>query len=311
MPDSGLISPTRTGLAERAFANPHVMLTVTMLCWSGNFIAGRLSAGEVPPISLAGLRWLVAVMIMLAIAGPRLRSDWPIVRAHWPILLLLGITGAGLFNSLQYVALNHTSALNALLINSSGPIFVALACLVLFGDRLRGLQWLGIVLSLTGVLTVGTKGRLDALGDVSFNSGDGFMLAAMLTWGVYTAFLRKRPPIHFLSLALVQMIIAAVFNFPLMLWELASGAVLKASLGTVAAVAYVAIFPSIVAYICYQRGVQLLGGARAGIYLHMVTVFGTILSVTVLGESLRSYHLAGFALIILGISLTARKGKVA
>lgn len=286
--------------------NAPLLLTITMLCWAGNFVVGRWSAGHVPPIFLAWSRWTFAGLILLTIAWPRLKADWPLIRAKWPVLLLLGVTGGGLFNTLQYLALHNTTALNALLINSSGPVFVAIACLTLFGDRLGLGQWGGILLSVVGVLLVGTKGALAMLGQIRFEIGDLFMLAAMLTWGVYTAFLRLRPPIHFLSFAVLQAMIAAAVNTPFALWERSTGATPQPTIEAVASVAYCAIFPSIIAYLCYNRGVQLIGGARAGAYIHLTTLFGAALSIMLLGEQLQLYHVAGFGLIIAGVLLAAR-----
>jgi drug/metabolite transporter (DMT)-like permease len=290
--------------------NAPLLLTVTMLCWAGNFVVGRWSAGHVPPIFLAWSRWTFAGLILLSFAWPRLKSDWPVIRSNWTTLLLLGVTGGGLFNTLQYLALHNTTALNALLINSSGPVFVAIACLTLFGDRLGLGQWGGILLSVVGVLLVGTKGALALLGQIRFEIGDLFMLAAMLTWGIYTAFLRLRPPIHFLSFAVLQAFIAATVNTPFAVWERSTGAAPQPTIEAVLSVAYCAIFPSIIAYLCYNRGVQLIGGARAGAYIHLTTLFGAALSILLLGEQLQLYHVTGFALIIAGVLLAAR-GKPA
>jgi drug/metabolite transporter (DMT)-like permease len=291
----------------RSLANiAPLVLTITMLSWAGNFIIGRWSAGHVPPLFLAWARWTLAVLLLTPFAVSFVRRDWHVIRNHLPILLLLGVTGGGLFNSLQYLALNHTSALNALLINSGGPVFVSLACLLIFGDRIGIWQWIGIALSILGVLLVGTKGALAAIGTLRFELGDLFMLAAMLTWGVYTAFLRKRPQIHFMSFAVVQMAIAAMVNVPAALWEHGQGAVVHPDFTTVAVVAYCGVFPSIIAYICYNRGVQLIGGARAGAYIHLTTLFGAVLSIVLLGETMQLYHVAGFVLIIAGVILAAR-----
>jgi len=291
------------------FDNAPVLLCITMLCWAGNFNVGRWSSGHVPPIMLAWMRWSLAGLILLPFCWSRARADWPQIRAHTPILLLLGITGGGLFNTLQYLALNHTTALNALLINSSGPVFVALACLTLFGDRISFGQWLGIWVSVAGVLLIATKGDLAAIGGLSFLAGDLFMLAAMVTWGVYTAFLRKRPAIHFLSFLLIQVSIAALINTPFVIWEQSRGAQLLLSTRSLIAIGYCAVFPSIVAYLCYNRGVQLIGGARAGAYIHLITQFGGTLAILLLGEEMRAYHMAGFALIIAGVLIAVRSGR--
>jgi drug/metabolite transporter (DMT)-like permease len=295
------------GLGSALYGNAYVLLTLTTLFWGGNFAMGRAVAGHVPPVALAWVRWTLAFLILLPFAWPHVKRDAAVLRRSWPILLLLGVTGGGLFNTLQYVALNHTTALNALVINSSGPMFVALACFALFGDRISARQAGGIALSSLGVMTIVTRGSLWELATLTFASGDLVMLAAMIIWGVYTAFLRKRPAIHWLSFTLALMMIAAALNFPLFLWEHAGGATLQATWATALACLYAAIFPSVLGYIFYNRGVQLIGGNRAGVFIHMATLFGSVFSILLLGEVPRAYHGIGFALIIAGVALAARQ----
>jgi drug/metabolite transporter (DMT)-like permease len=290
------------------FNQPYVLLTLTPLFWGGNFVLGRGVHEFFPPIALASIRWTLAFLIILPFALPHLRRDWPVIRQKWPWLVFLGATGAGSFNTLTYIGLNHTPALNALIINSSGPVMIAIASFIFFSDRLTPRQVLGIGLSLIGVIVVVSKGDLQVLAQLQFNTGDLWVLGAMGVWGVYTAFLRKRPTdIHWLSLAACLFAVAAMINWPLHAWENAYVRSLTLSTDAMLAIGYVAIFPSILAYVFYTRGVELIGGNRAGVFLHLIPLFGSTLAILILGEQPLWSHGVGFALILTGVTIAARQ----
>ena len=294
-------------LIRRAFGNAYLLLSLTALFWAGNQVIGRAVAGHVPPVALAFLRWSLAAMVMLPFCWPYLRRDWPALKAQMPHLLLLTVTGSATFNTLQYIGLNYTTAINSLVLNSSAPILIAIACFAIYGDRLKRSQLAGILISTVGVLVVLARGELATLTGLSFNSGDLLLTFTMVLWGVYTALLRKRPEAHWTSFAFILYALAGAFNLPFFLWEHWSGWQLQPTLETGLAVLYVAIFPSVLAYTFYLRGVELIGGQRTGAMIHLVPLFGILLSVTFLQEPLRPFHLAGFMLILGGVTLAARK----
>jgi drug/metabolite transporter (DMT)-like permease len=294
-------------LSARTNAVAYLLMTLTMLFWSINFIVGRWAAGHVPPITLSALRWTGATLLILTVAWPHVRREWSVIRCHWPMLLMLGITGTAVYNTLQYLALVFTTATSAGVINSAGPVLIVLACYIFFGDRVSPRQAFGIAVSLLGVLIVITKGDLGSLLALSFNIGDVIMLSAMVVTAVYTAYLRKRPPLHMLSFAAVIYAIAAVLNLPLALVELAAGAHLDLSPASLAAIAYTAIFPSALAYLCFNRGIEIIGGPRAGAFLHLIPLFTAALAMLFLGEQPQPFHAAGFAFIVGGVALAARR----
>lgn len=294
-------------LIARTSGAAYLLMTLTMLFWSVNFIVGRWAAAHVPPVTLSALRWTGATLLILTVAHPHVRREWSVIRAHWPILLLLGITGTAIYNTLQYLALVFTTATSAGVINSAGPILIVLACFLLFGDRVSLRQAFGIGVSLVGVLVVITKGHLESLLAMSFNIGDIIMLSAMVVTAVYTAYLRQRPPLHMLSFAAVIYAIASVFNLPLAAIELASGAHIDITPASLAAIAYTAIFPSTLAYLCFNRGIEIIGGPRAGAFLHLIPLFTAVLAMIFLGERPQAYHAAGFAFIVAGVALAARR----
>jgi len=295
-------------ITARTSAAAYVLLTLTMLFWSINFVVGRWAKGHVPPVTLSALRWTGASLLILTVAWPHVRREWPMIRANRGILLLLGLTGTAIYNTLQYLSLVYTTATSAGVINSAGPILIVLACYIFFRDRVTVRMGLGIAMSLTGVLVVITKGHLESLRAMSFNGGDLIMLSAMVITAIYTAFLRKRPPLHMLSFAAVIYCIAAVFNLPLAALELARGSPIDLTVPSMLAVAYTAIFPSTLAYLCFNRGIEIIGGPRAGTFLHLIPLFTGLLALVFLGEQPQPYHAIGFAFILAGVGLAARRG---
>lgn len=295
-------------MAEKAFNNAYLLLSLMALFWAGNQVLGRAAAGHVPPVALSYFRWTIATLIVFPFAWPHLKSDWPQVRKHWPFLAFLGVIGGGAFNTLQYIGLNYTTALNSLILNSTGPILIAIACVLIFNDRLTPVQLLGTVVSMGGVLVVVSQGDFELLSTLSLNRGDLLIVAAMATTGVYTAYLRKRPDMHWSTFLFCLFLASGLFNAPLVLIEaVAFGKSLQPTLFTVLTIGYVAIFPSILAYLFFTRGVDLIGGVRAGIFLHLIPLFGALMAIGLLGEPLAAFHIVGFMLILSGIALTSRK----
>jgi drug/metabolite transporter (DMT)-like permease len=284
-----------------------LLMAITSLCWSGNFVVGRWAAGRIPPLTLSCLRWVLASLVMLALCAPYLKRDWPAVRAHWGLMVLFALTGAGFFNALQYMALGFTTATSAAVINSSAPVLIAISCFLLFGDRVGARQAVGIGVSLAGVLIVIGRGSPAALAGLGLNIGDLLMLMAMVIASVYAAYMRKKPAVHPLTFAFVTFAISGVANMPLMAGELAMGAHVEVSGSTLLAVAYVAIVPSVIAYLCFNRGIEILGGARAGVFLHLIPLFTSVLAMLLLGERPQVFHAIGFALILAGIWVATRR----
>jgi drug/metabolite transporter (DMT)-like permease len=295
------------GAASGAFGNAYILLVLTMLFWAGNSVVARGVHEFVPPLALAWLRWTVAFCLVLPFALPYLKRDLPVIRQNWKILLLLGAIGAGTFVSVYYIGLSRTSAINGLIINSAVPILIPVAAFAIYGDRLTRLQVAGIAVSSIGVLVILAKGDPGALAGLELNVGDLWVLAAMAIWAVYTALLREQPRIHWLSFAALSFAVASVINLPLFVIEHLFVAQIVPSLDALLAVAYVSTLPSVVAQIFYIRGVELIGGNRAGVFMHLIPLFGAVLAIFFLSEKLRLYHFAGFALILTGVWLASRQ----
>lgn len=288
-------------------ATPYILVALAALCWSGNHVVGKAIAGHVPPFAISTLRWALPSLALLPFAMPHLRRDWPVVREQWKLLTFLALTGGAIFGSLQYVGLTYTTAINVSVLNSLAPVLIATAGAVLFGDRLAPIQAIGISVSLCGVLAIIAKGDPSALGALQFNWGDLIIVFNMTLWGVYSACLRLRRKVHWQTFIVVLGVLSALFTLPFFIAEHASGYRLQPTLLTFGAIAYVAIFPSLVAYAAWNKGVDLIGANRAGAMLHLVAIYSAVLAGVLLGERLMPYHLVGFVLILGGVWLAARK----
>ena len=291
----------------RLFDNAYLLLALASLCWSGNHLMGRAIAGHVPPMAITTLRWLLAAAILAPFAWPYLKRDWPRIRAHFGVLAYLSLLGGALFGALQFVGLQLTTALNVSVMNSLGPVTIGAASAVMFRDRLTGGQLAGIVVSLIGVLAIITQLDASVLTHLTFNVGDVIILINMVLWGVYSASLRWRPAIHPLSFMVMFALISGVAMLPAFAWEHSTGYVLQPTVLTFAAIAFVTVFSTIAAFMFWARGVELIGANRAGVFLHLIPVYSALLTGALLGEPLRSYHVVGFVLILLGVWCASRR----
>jgi drug/metabolite transporter (DMT)-like permease len=286
---------------------PYLLLSITALCWAGNAIVGRLAAGHIPPVTLSFLRWSLAFLIILPFAWKHLVRDWPAIRARLGTMIFLSVSGIGAFNTMQYWALEYTQALNTLLLQSAGPLFVAVWSLLLLGIRLTLAQAGGIALSLVGVLVILLHGDLTALASIEFNKGDVIFIVALAIFGLYSVLSLKRPQIHGLSFVGFTFGCGAAALIPLLIWELFSRPVMQLDTANLLSLLYVAMFPSTLAYLCFNRGVQLIGANRAAPFSHVVPVFGTVMSIVFLGEHPQPFHFVGFALVLTGVFVASRK----
>jgi len=290
------------------FANqPYVLLSIAAACWAGNAIVGRLAAGHIPPVTLAFLRWGLGFLIILPLSWKHLKRDWPAIRAKLGLMTFLSVIGIAGFNTLQYWALEYTQALNTLLLQSTGPLFVACWSLVLFGIRLTLAQAIGIVVSLTGVLVILLHGDVAAIAAIDFNKGDIIFLVALLIFGLYSVMSLKRPAIHDLSFTAFTFACGSVVLVPPLIFELFWRPVMQLNVTNLLSVVYVAVFPSTIAYLCYNRSVHLIGANRAAPFFHAVPVFGSAMAIVFLGERPQVFHLIGFALVLTGIFAASRK----
>jgi drug/metabolite transporter (DMT)-like permease len=292
-----------------------LLLTVPPLMWAGNAVVGRLMVEQVPPLTLNWLRWLLVLLILLPLAG---RSLLPLaqVRARWPYLAAIGLLGVGLYNALQYAALVTSSALNVTLVAASMPVWMLAVGALFFGERPRSRQWVGAALGLLGVAVVIARGSLQVLADVHFVQGDLLVLLAAIGWAFYSWLLAKppasmrgdqRPPWDWAAMLLVQVLFGLLAASVFAGGEQAAGVPpIRWSAGVVAALLYVSLGASIVAYRCWGLGVAQGGPALAAFFGNLTPLFAALLSTVMLGEAPQAYHAAAFALIVSGIAVSAK-----
>jgi len=290
--------------------NPWLLLVLTALFWSGNWVVGRGFRGDVPPVALAFWRWLLALACVLPLAWPHRAQAWPALRIHWPILTLLALLGITGYNTLAYFGLQYTTATNGVLLNSFIPIvIIGLSCAFL-GKRLRVLEGIGVSVSLAGVTVIVAHGELARLASLTFNPGDLWIMVSVFVWAGYTLLLQRRPAgLHPMLLLALLTAIGTLGLLPFYLWELGHGRFIHATLPALAGIAYCGIFPAFLGYVFWNRAVAQVGGATAGLFIHLMPVATPMLSALFLGEAPQLYHFAGMALIIGGIFLSTRPAQ--
>ena len=304
----------RNGFARafrRLYGWPSLLLTLTCVFWAGNTIAGRLAVGQVAPMLLTLLRWVLVLAALWPIYGGQVRQHWPAIQARfWRVVLMaaFGFTG---FNALYYVAAQYTSAINIGILQGCMPMFVLAGAFLAHGTRATALQLSGALITTLGVVVIATRGAPLSLLEVDLNLGDVLMLIACVLYAFFTVALRDRPQMPGAAFFTLLALIAAITSLPLAAVEASSRAAAVPSLLGWLIIAYVAIFPSCLAQIFLLRSVDLIGPGRAGIFINLVPVFSAIMAVGLLGEPFAPYHAVALVLVVGGILLAQRLPQAA
>lgn len=304
------MAPTRPSGVRRLLAAlvPYLLLSLAVLAWAGNWVIGRGMRHEIGPVAMGFWRWCLALCLILPFCWDELRTKWDVVRQNWWRLTLLGMLGTVAFNTMVYVGLQHSRSTDSTLFNSIVPIYIVIISWLTFGERISLRQGIGIALSAFGVVTIVSRGNLSSLLDMSFNVGEIWILIAMLLWAIYTVLLRWRPrqlsAIAFLG---AMLLLSLPTLLPFYMWELFTRGSFEISLATVAALAYYATVPSVIAYLLWNRGVAQVGPNRAGLMAHLLPIFTVVLSVVFLGEQVFGFHYLGALCVFSGITLTTSR----
>ncbi|MEQ8401847.1 MAG: DMT family transporter [Roseitalea porphyridii] len=285
----------------------YVLLVLTTTFWGGNAVAGKLAVGHVSPMILTSLRWAIAVSILLVIAGPQFWADRRRVLRHLPLLFAYGATGFALFNITLYSALNYTTAINVAIWQAAIPMFIFLLNFIIFRTRITIAQMIGFILSVIGVAVVASGGSVERLMELAINFGDVLMALAGLLYAGYSVGLRYKPDLHWKTMMVAMAFAAMVVSLPFAYaeWQSPAGIVPDARGWMV--VLYTAIFPAIIAQVFFIRGVEMIGSNRAGLFVNLVPVIGTVLAILVLGEVFGLHHALALVLVVGGIWLAERK----
>jgi len=296
-------------LLSRLYAWPTLLLTLACVFWAGNTIAGRLAVGQVTPMLLTLLRWVLVIAVLWPIYGEQVRQHFGQIRTRLLRVVLMATFGFTGFNALYYVAAHYTTAINIGILQGCMPIFVLAGAFLAHGTRASLLQLIGAVITTLGVVVIATRGAPLSVLHVDFNVGDVLMLIACGLYAAFTVALRDRPDMSGAAFFTLLAVIAALTSLPLALWEvLAQGAVAPTMTGLLI-IAYVAIFPSCLAQIFLLRSVDLIGPGRVGIFLNLVPLFSAIMAVGLLGEPFAQFHAVALVLVVGGILLAQRASR--
>jgi len=281
---------------------PYLLLALTALFWSGNLVLGRAMHLVLPPIVMAELRWLLAMILILPFLIPKLIKNKKVIIKHWKILTLLSILSVACFNSFIYIGLTSTTASNATILQSVIPVIILILSATCFREPISAQQWLGVIISLFGVVTLITAGNPISLLSFKFNYGDLFVLVAVFSWAIYSILLRWRPAeldgFTFFGITVILGSIA-LFPFALIEWQYSEAIIWHNK--AITTIVYMAIFPSILAYLFWNKGVAKIGAAKAGLFIHLMPLFGLGLSSLFLDEQIQSFHLVGMLFIFSGL----------
>lgn len=302
-------STTSPGTGE---VGAHLLMIFGVLIFGLNYVVGRLAVGEVPAYTLGFTRWMFAALVLLPFAWQHLKTDREKLTSSWKLLVLAGFLMPFMGAGVTYVALAHTTAVNAGVIQTSMPVMIVVLAWIFLRERTTAAQWAGTALAISGVLYLVARGDPQVLLNLSFNLGDAILIACNLGLAGYSIAVKRLPPgIHPLSLLTCVCAVGAVIHMPFFATEIATGQIPSASPVSYISLAFVAIFPSIVAIMCWHNAIARLGAPRAGYYMYLTPVFAAIFGIPLLGETISLFHIIGGAVIIAGVTLSSRKPKAA
>jgi len=287
------------------------MLVCATLFWAGNFMIGKFaSLTNIPPMSLVFFRWMVVWFILLPFTLKEIVKYKSVILNNLPLLFFLALTSVGLFNSFTYLALVHTQVINASLFNTAIPGMIILLCFVFKIEKTNKFQIFGLILSVLGILSIITKLDLSILFSLDFNKGDLVMIGGVVTWGLYSSFLKKKNfDLPLLTLVQVLCTFGLIFILPQFFYELTQGQIIKFDINLAYLLIFLALFPSIGSYYCWAGAVSIIGANRAGIFLSLIPLFSTIMAILFFKEKFQFFHLIGAILIILGLFLSNKEIK--
>lgn len=295
-----------SGLKRRIYGMPHLLLTTTTLAWAGNTVLAKGVVHLLPPISLAFWRWLMAAILLFPFAWPYLKKDWPVIRKSWLPLTGISLAGVTCYNTFLYIGVQTTTAINSGLILAAGPAVIVVLSRIILKHRIRHVQLSGLVLSFVGAALIIANGRVETITKLVFVKGDLWVSGSVFAGAMFSVLLHFRPKIHPMSFVVSTFLIGLLFLMPFYLWELSYSAPIKVTFEVISSIAYVAIAPSIIAFFCWNRGIELVGPNHAGLFLYLTPLFVSIMAYLFLGEVLYWFHFAGMLLIFAGVFLFNR-----
>ena len=289
----------------------YIFLLMATLFWSGNFIVGKAASFfDIPPFTLNFYRWTFAWLILAPFTLKEIIKKKNYILQNIKLILILGITSITIFNSIVYYSLNFTQVISGVLMISTIPVMIIFFSWIFKIEKTNIYQILGVVFSLMGVLVIVTKADFNILINLNFNKGDLWMVVAMFSWAMYSALLRKKK-FELSQTSLLEVIISAglILLLPAYLIEMSMGYKLNVNLPFILTLSYVVLFPGLASFICWIKGIAIIGSNKSGIFLHLMPIFSTILAILIFKEKFMNFHLFGAAFIVGGIFLSSKKVK--
>ncbi|NQU70176.1 MAG: DMT family transporter [Rhodospirillales bacterium] len=282
----------------------YLMLTGTALFWAGNTIVGRAVINDLPPLGLAFWRSFGAFLLIAPFGLPRVWRARDAAIAHWKLLTLLGLLGMTAFSALVFVALHHTTGVNGSLIQGSLPVTLVVLSWIILGNRISRRQAVGVALGFVGLVTIVARGDISVLTDLTFNVGDPILWLGVFCHGLFSILVTRRPAeIDLIALLTIGFFVGSVTTLPLHIWEMANGQMIPFNGTSVLAIAFIALFPSVLAQLFWVEAIQRVGPTTAGYFIYLTPVFGTLMAITLLGEIFAWFHGVGIMLIFGGVYL--------
>ena len=289
----------------------YILLILTTLFWSGNFIVGKAaSTFDIPPFSLNFYRWLFAGLILLPFTLNEIIKKKDYIFTNIGFFIILGITSITIFNSTVYYSLYYMQVISGVLMISTIPVWIMFISSILGIEKTNKFQIIGVILSLLGVLFIITKSDLEVIKNLDFNRGDLIMASGMFAWALYSALLKKKTyEISQITLLEVVIVTGLIFLIPIYILEMNFGNQIVVGKPFVLTLSYVVLFPGLAAFFFWIKGISIIGANRAGVFLHLMPVFGSIMAMILFDEKFMIYHLLGAIFIIAGITLSNKKIK--
>ena len=289
----------------------YLLLVLTTLFWSGNFIVGKAaSIYEIPPFSLNFYRWLFAGAILLPFTLKEILQKKNYIFENIGFFIILGISSITIFNSAVYYSLYYMQVISGVLMISTIPVWIMFISSILGIEKTNKFQIIGVILSLLGVLFIITKSDLNLIKNLDFNKGDLIMASGMFAWALYSALLKKKTyEISQITLLEVVIIIGLLFLVPIYILEMNLGNPLIINKSFVLTLSYVVLFPGLASFFFWIKGISIIGANRAGVFLHLMPIFGSLMAIILFNERFMFYHLLGAIFIIAGITLSNKNIK--
>jgi hypothetical protein len=294
----------RRPLPSRIMRNPWLLLTVSSLVWGGNVVAARFAVGEISPMVLVGLRWIVVSFVITILMRGQLMATLGSLKPHWAYLLPMGVLGFTLSNAMLYEGARFTSGVNLSIIQGVLPVLVLAGARIVYGTRAGMVRMAGVAITLAGIVLIATEGEPARILDLQVNKGDALTFLGAALYAAFTLALRKRPPLSAMAFFMGVAIAALASSVPAMMVEAWLGVSIWPGWQGLLVLLYVAVFTSIIGQVCWIRAVEIIGPGRAGVFQNLVPVVGALLSVVLLRETFHWHHAASLVLVLSGLFIS-------